>query len=164
MSACHLAQVNVARMMYGPDDERMKGFYGALDKVNALADRADGFVWRLQDDQGDATAFRFAGAGADDLLINMSVWENIDALRRYIYQSVHAKVMARREEWFAPMGAPHLALWWIPAGTLPTLEDAQKALHALEEDGPTARAFTFDALYDASGKAITLPPIEALCA
>jgi Domain of unknown function (DUF3291) len=164
MGDYHLAQVNVARMMYRADDERMKGFYAALDKVNALADRAEGFVWRLQDDLGDATTFRFAGAGADDLLINMSVWKNIDALRQYIYQSVHAKVMARRKQWFAPMGAPNLALWWIPVGTLPTLDEAQQALNALEEGGPTAKAFTFAAVFDVNGKAITLPPIQALCA
>ena len=160
----HLAQVNVARMKYSPDDARMKSFYAALDKVNALADRTEGFVWRLQDDGGDATTFRFDGAGAEDLLINMSVWENITALRRYIYQSVHARVMARREKWFAPMGAPNLALWWVPAGTLPDLSDAQKALEQLERHGPTAQAFNFHRLYDAAGKPVALPPIEALCA
>ncbi len=164
MDQFHLAQINIARMMFAPEASEMKGFYGALDKVNALADRADGFVWRLQGDGGDATDFRFDGVGAEDLLINMSVWQSVESLRAYIYQTVHANIMARREKWFAHMDKPNLALWWVKAGHIPTLAEAQNALRLLEINGPTAAAFTFDCIFDDQGQRLTLPPIQKLCA
>jgi hypothetical protein len=119
----------------------MADFMALLDPINALADRSDGFVWRLQTEDGDATALR--PFHDDRILINMSVWESFDALRSFVYVSRHLDVMRRRREWFERMGEAYLALWWIPAGHLPTIDDAKARLDALRERGPSAAAFTF---------------------
>ena len=111
-----------------------------MEPVNALADAAPGFVWRLQDEAGDATSIK--AFGDDRLIVNMSVWESLDALWRFVYDGGHLDVMRRRREWFERISI-HLALWWIPAGTLPTVEDAELRIAALEQRGPSAYAFTF---------------------
>ena len=112
----------------------------ALEPINAIADAAPGFVWRLQDEAGDAIAIR--PFEDESLMINMSVWESREALWRFVYDSEHLAVMRRRREWFERMKV-FMALWWIPAGTLPSLEDARERLAALEASGPTPYAFTF---------------------
>ena len=112
----------------------------ALEPINAIADAAPGFVWRLQDEGGDATAIR--PFEDHSLIINMSVWESREALWRFVYDSEHLAVMRRRREWFTRMRV-FMALWWVPAETLPTLEDAKDRLAVLEERGPTPYAFTF---------------------
>jgi hypothetical protein len=137
----HLAQVNVARMLEPLDAPRLADFVAALDPINALADGAPGFVWRLQTEDGDATSIR---AFDDDLLlVNMSVWESFEALGDFVYRSEHAGVMRRRREWFEQMRTVYVALWWIEAGDIPTVEDAKVRLEHLEANGPTPFAFTF---------------------
>ena len=118
----------------------MADFVAQLDEINALAEASPGFVWRLQDEAGDATAIR--PFEDDSLMINMSVWESREALWRFVYDSEHLAVMRRRREWFERMKV-FMALWWIPAGTLPTLEDARERLTALEAHGPMPYAFSF---------------------
>ena len=108
--------------------------------MNALADGAPGFVWRLQDDSGDATSIK--AFDDDRLIVNMSVWEDLDSLWRFVYDGGHLEVMRRRREWFERVTV-HLVLWWLPAGTLPTVEDAERRLAALQDHGPTPYAFTF---------------------
>jgi hypothetical protein len=135
----------------------MAGFMGALEPINAIADAAPGFVWRLQDEAGDATAIR--PFEDDSLMINMSVWESREALWRFVYDSEHLAVMRRRREWFARMKV-FMALWWIPAGTLPTLEDAKERLAALELRGPTPYAFTFKRPFSTVGEE-ALPGLAA---
>ncbi len=123
------------------DDPTMAGFVARLDEINALADRSPGFVWRLQTEAGDATAIR---AFPDPLLlVNLSVWESVEALREFTYRSAHAGVMRRRAEWFERMDEPHLVLWWVPAGDLPTLDEAKARLDRLRSEGPSPEAFTF---------------------
>jgi hypothetical protein len=136
-----LAQVNVARAKAPMDHAVMKGFVDQLDAINALAERSPGFVWRLKDDAGDATSIRVF---EDELIIvNMSVWESLEALKAFVYSGDHLTVLRNRKEWFEKMDTPILALWWIPAGTMPTTDDAKAALVRLEELGPTEAAFTF---------------------
>jgi len=137
----HLAQVNVARLLAPIDDPLIADFVAQLDAVNALADASPGFAWRLKDDSGNATSI----PAFDDprMIINMSVWESLEALRDYVYRSDHTKVLTRRREWFEKLDRPHLALWWIAAGTLPTVEEATRRLQILAERGPSADAFTF---------------------
>lgn len=149
-SKFHLAEINVARMRYPIDAPEMKDFVDRLDAVNAVADRSDGFVWRLQDEAGDATSFR----AFDDpfMLVNMSVWRDVDALWAYVYKTVHAKVMTRRREWFDLLESVNVALWWTPAGALPSLEEGKRRLEMLARDGPTPAAFDFKTVYDASGR------------
>ena len=112
-----------------------------LDPVNALADAAPGFVWRLQDESGDATAIR--PFDDESIMVNMSVWQSIDLLWDFVYRTMHIEVLRRRREWFEHFGQTYTALWWIEAGTLPTLEDAKERLAHLEAHGPSAYAFTF---------------------
>jgi Domain of unknown function (DUF3291) len=144
-----LAQVNVARLRAPLDSPDLAGFVAALDPVNALADAAPGFVWRLQTEDGDATAFR--AFDDDNLLVNLTVWESIEALAEFVYRSAHVAVMRRRGEWFDRMAEAYLALWWVPAGTVPTVGDAEARLAHLRRHGPTAEAFTLRAPFPAPG-------------
>lgn len=137
----HLAQVNVGRLRAPLDDPLIADFMALLDDINALADAAPGFVWRLQDESGNATS---VPAFEDPrMIINMSVWETFEALRDFTYRSDHVRVLARRREWFERMERPHFALWWIPTGTLPEIADAKRRLELLATGGPGPDAFTF---------------------
>ena len=108
-STFHLAQVNIGRALWPPEDERMAGFMGRLDELNKLADESPGFVWRLQTEAGNATALRPYHED-ERLLVNMSVWETLEDLRAYVYRSAHAPVLAQRKQWFEPMTTPFMAL------------------------------------------------------
>ncbi len=139
--ACHLAQINVARMLYPLDDPRMAGFVARLDRVNALADAAPGFVWRLQDESGNATGLN---PFPDPMMIvNMSVWRSLEALFAFVYRSGHTEPLHLRKDWFEKPAEAHMALWWLPAGELPTLDHGRTRLEHLRRHGPTADAFTF---------------------
>ena len=137
----HLAQVNIGRIRAPLDDPIMEGFRSQLDPINALADRSPGFVWRLQTEDGNAMAIR--PFDDDRMAINMSVWESLDALQQFVYRSAHVGPLRDRREWFEPIEGPILALWWIPAGHIPTVVEAQDRLHLLKERGPSPAAFTF---------------------
>ena len=140
-----MAQANVARLSAPLDSPELADFVAALKPINELADRSPGFVWRLQTDDGDATAVR---AFDDDLLIvNMSVWESAEALADFTYRSGHLAVMRRRREWFEAMAEAHLVLWWVPAGHIPDVEEAKQRLDLLRRTGPSPDAFTFRAMY-----------------
>lgn len=150
MSGFHLAQINVARALAPLDTPKLAGFVARLDEINALADRSPGFLWRLQSDSGNATDIQVS----DDpqFIVNMSVWQDLDALFAYVYRSDHLQVMAQRSRWFAKMVTPFMALWWVPAGTLPSVDDGMARLAMLERRGATPEAFTFKAPFDAQGR------------
>lgn len=136
-----LAQINVARLLHPEGDARVAGFFAALDEINALAEASDGFVWRLQDEAGNATAIR---VDPDPLLIvNISVWRDRESLMAFAYRSNHAQFLARRREWFAPHASAGLALWWVEAGHRPRPEEAMARLRFLGNHGPSNNAFTF---------------------
>ena len=139
--AIHLAQVNIARMKGAFEDDVMAGFRARLDEINALADRSPGFVWRLQTDEGNATYLR--PFDDDRILVNMSVWESVEHLKDYAYRTAHAEVLRQRQEWFERLDRPVVALWWVPAGHRPSMDEARKRLARLEAEGPTPFAFTF---------------------
>lgn len=145
-SPFHLTQLNIARMRAPLDDPIMAEFVAGLERVNSLAERSPGFVWRLQTEEGDATALRVF----DDemIIVNMSVWESIDALREFVYRSDHVKVLRQQAKWFEPMQEASLVMWWINAGDLPTVEEAKARLEHLREHGPTERAFSFRKPFD----------------
>ena len=138
----HVAQVNIGRILYPVDDPRMAGFMTRLDEINAIADRSPGFVWRLQTDSGNATYFR-PYPEDDRILLNMSVWESIDALKDYVYRTLHKDLIRDRHLWFEKFSGIFLALWWVPTGHIPTIQEATGRLAHLEKYGPTPRAFTF---------------------
>ncbi len=144
-SGHQLAQCNVARLLAPLDSELLAGFVAGLEPVNALADGFAGFVWRLQDGGGDATAIR--PFDDDMLIVNLSLWESAEALSEFTYRSGHRDVMRRRRQWFAPMAEAHLVLWWVPAGHIPGVEEAKHRLGTLRRDGPSPTAFTFRAFY-----------------
>jgi heme-degrading monooxygenase HmoA len=140
-----LAQVNIGRLRAPLDSAQLAGFVAALDPVNAAADTAPGFRWRLQTDEGNATAvraFEWDQAGSAGVIINMSVWESVAALAAFVYSERHRQVLRRRREWLEPMTDAYLALWWIPRGHLPTTAEAEDAIRHLRVHGPTPRAFT----------------------
>jgi hypothetical protein len=145
MSAFHLAQLNIARMLAPLDSEIMSGFVSQLDRINALADAAPGFIWRLQTEDGNATSIRVFDD--DYLIINMSVWESPEALKAFVYESDHLEVMRRRREWFSRMTEPYLVLWWVAADHRPTVVEAIDRLNVLRRHGPNPQAFSFRALF-----------------
>jgi len=151
MSNVHLAQINIGRMKGPLDGPIMAGFMARLDDLNALAERSEGFVWRMQGDDGNNTYLR----PYDDerIIVNMSVWTSIEALRNYVYGSAHAVVLKQRREWFEKFESAMLALWWVPAGHIPTVDEAKARLASLDARGPTPFAFTL---------ATTFPPMEVV--
>lgn len=156
MTGWHLAQVNVGRLIAAMPDPRVAPFFAALDRVNALADVSPGFVWRLQDESGNATAISYS---PDPLLaINMSVWIDAESLFDFVYRSAHTPEMARRRDYFDRYDGAYQALWWIPAGTIPTVNDALSRLWLLDRFGPSAQAFTFKARFP--NPALGGPPVD----
>ena len=140
MSKYQLAELNVATLRSPLDSPELKDFVDNLDRINAHAEGSPGFVWRLKGDGNDATSLRPLG---DNVLVNMSVWRDVDALREYVYKSGHIEIMRRKREWFErPTGSP-FALWWVPEGHEPTVAEAVARLQHLHKHGPSAEAFTF---------------------
>lgn len=137
----HLAQMNIAKARDEMDSETMRGFVERLDEINVLADQSEGFVWRLQTEAGDATSIQ----AFDDplLLVNMSVWESVEALKHYVYKSAHVELIRDRDAWFYKMIEAHQVLWWVPAGHIPSVEEGKQRLEYLEEHGVSLKAFTF---------------------
>ena len=147
----HVAQLNIGRVRAPMTDALMAGFVAELEPVNALADSAPGFVWRLQTEAGDATAIR--PYNDDTILINMSVWETVEALKEFVYRTHHADVMRQREKWFERLDTYFIVLWWIPAGTVPTVLEAKLRLDHLRQHGESPYAFSF--------KKVFPPPAES---
>lgn len=137
----HLAQVNIARAKGPLDSPVMQGFVDQLDRINALADHSPGFVWRLQTEEGDATALQVFED--ERIIVNMSVWTSMEALKNYVYSGEHLEVLKNKKSWFEKFTGPVLALWWIPAGTIPSIEDARRALQTLKTRGPSSQVFSF---------------------
>lgn len=142
-----LAQVNIARLVAPLDDPRISDFVAQLAPINALADATPGFVWRLQSESGNATDVPYS----DDpfLIVNMSVWESVEALRAFTYASQHLAVFRDRARWFAKMDAPHYCLWWILAGHVPTVVEARDRLTHYQAHGATPYSFWFSQLFPA---------------
>jgi uncharacterized protein DUF3291 len=139
-SAYHLAQANVARVRAPIGSPKLAEFVALLEPINAIADASPGFVWRLQSDDGDATSISVFDD--DELLVNMSVWQSVEQLRAFVFETRHLEVFQRRKEWFHRIAEAHLALWWIPVGHIPSVADAEKRITYLRMNGPTSYAFT----------------------
>lgn len=155
----HIAQINVGRLTAPQGDPRTADFFAALDRINALADESPGFVWRLQDESGNATGIR---PTSDPLFaINMSVWESADALFEFVYRSAHTSLMARRQEFFQAFDGRYQTLWWVSAGHRPTIDEGLARLWRLEHFGPTGDAFTFKSRFpppDQLGAPVDMEP------
>jgi len=144
----HLAQLNIGRIRYEVGDARMAGFVDNLAFVNALAERSEGFVWRYQDESGNATSTR-PYDGDPMMAVNMSVWENVESLEKYVWQTVHKRFYGRRHEWFEKMDERYLVLWWVPAGHRPTIQEAIARLEHLKVHGASEHAFGWESLASA---------------
>ncbi|MER5885316.1 DUF3291 domain-containing protein [Streptomyces sp. NPDC001941] len=146
--AAHLAQLNVATLLHPLDHPRLAPFVDNLAAVNAAADATPGFVWRLVEEGAtDATGLRPAG---EDFMVNLSTWESQEALWDFTYRSGHLEVLSKRRDFFVRPTQPHLVLWWVPAGHVPTIEEALERLADLRANGPSPRAFTFSSSYTAA--------------
>jgi heme-degrading monooxygenase HmoA len=141
MTTYHLAQLNIGRIVAPLDSPELAGFVARLADINALADGTPGFVWRLQTEDGDATALR--PYGDDRLLMNLSVWESLEALRAFVYRSPHVDVMRQRRSWFESLTEAFVVLWWVPAGHRPSVDEAKDRLELLRREGESTRAFSF---------------------
>ena len=158
MSAYELAQLNIG-VIKGPiDSPVMADFVANLDRINALAERTPGFVWRLQTDEGNATAIR--PYEDEKIAVNMSVWRDVESLNKYVYSSEHVQIMRRRREWFEKMDTAFLVLWWVPRGHRPTVEEAKAKLEMLRAKGPTAGAFTFRQAFPPPDAKPALPAVS----
>jgi hypothetical protein len=147
--ASQLAQMNIGRLRAPVHDPLIDDFRNALGRINAVADAQPGFVWRLTGEGDDATDIR--PDGADPLLaINVSVWESAEHLAAFAYRTEHREFVRRRLEWFEPpsRGAIY-ALWWVPAGHRPSIEECFERLGHLRANGPSPHAFDFKQRFEA---------------
>lgn len=143
--AHELAQVNIGRLVAPLDSPELADFMRALEPVNAVADSAPGFIWRLQTEEGDATgiqAFGWDAAGSAGVIVNMSVWRDVESLAAFVYGEPHRQVLRQRRRWFRHMAEAYAACWWVPAGHRPSTDEAEERIRRLRAHGPTPRAFT----------------------
>ena len=151
-----LAQLNIAQGVAAMDDPQMQPFTGRIDAINGMADRADGFVWRLTDEDGDIDgALSLRLPDDEQTLVNMSVWRDIESLFGFVYKTAHAKVMTSNRDNFVTMPKQHMVLWWVEDGHIPTLSEAKVKLEAIRANGPSPEAFDFNTPFSNGGHAIT---------
>jgi hypothetical protein len=144
-----IAQLNIARMIgKNIEDPIMTEFVAQLDEINLLAEQSTGFVWRLKSDDGNATSYN--PYNDDRLIINFSVWENTDTIREFVYNSAHRFVMRDRKKWFENFGQPYYVLWYVPEGSIPTIDEAVERLAYLQQHGPSSYAFDFKQIFERS--------------
>jgi len=142
-----IAVYNIAEAKFPMDDIGMKAFNDAIDMVNAEAEASKGFIWRLKDESGNATNIRIYDK--PNMLVNLSVWETIEALKAYLYNGDHLSIFVRKKEWFVPMKTAHMVLWYVPNGHIPMAEEGKMKLDHLIAQGESQQAFGFRKIYDA---------------
>jgi hypothetical protein len=157
MSAYELAQLNIGIIKGPMDSPVMAEFAANLQRINTVAELSSGFLWRLQTDEGNATAIR--PFDDENMLVNMSVWRDLDSLEAYVYDSAHMEFLRRRRQWFERMPAAFLVLWWVPKGHRPTVTEAIAKLEILRAKGPTSEAFSFGQPFPPPDAAQTPSPI-----
>jgi hypothetical protein len=148
----HLAQVNIARLQAKPDDPRMAGLITRIDEMNLLAEQSRGFVWRLRGPEATPAALRvfedyLMPFEPERVFYNLSVWESVEDLKRYAFRTQHAEMLRDKHQWKAHFDRAYLALWWMPAGQMPTIVESAERLRSVHEHGPTAHAFTMRESY-----------------
>lgn len=143
----HLAQLNIATIRYELTSPHMADFVNNLEPINAIAEDSAGFVWRLKDDSGDATGIEVQGQ--PDIIVNMSVWEDVASLKHFMFKTHHIDFLKRKKEWFIPSEKATYVLWWVPEGHIPTVEEAMQKLEDLRANGETPQAFSFKRTFEA---------------
>jgi hypothetical protein len=149
----HIAQYNLAKLRAPLDDPLLADFVEAIDRINHLGDASPGFVWRHQTEDGNSTSVR--PRNDTSIIINFTVWESIESLFEFTYHSDHVEVYRKRRKWFEHVEWAYLALWWIPAGHIPTVEEGEERLRHLDAHGPTPHAFTFKKRFPAPASEAT---------
>jgi hypothetical protein len=152
-----LAQINIASLKAPLDSPELKDFVDNLDRINALAEASPGFIWRLKGDGNDATSLRPL---VDNIIVNMSVWRDVDSLRDFAYKSAHVEILRRKREWFTRMAKAYMVLWWVPEAHEPTVAEAAARLEHLREHGATADAFTFGEAFSAPDAPVAGAPFS----
>jgi hypothetical protein len=152
----YLAQVNVARFKAHLEDPLMKEFVDFLEPVNKFAEESPGFVWRLKDEQGRSASYIETPFKDEMMAVNISLWEDLDSFKGFVYGSVHSYFLRNKKKWFDMKGTSQFVLWWLPAGELPSLQMAKEKLELHEKVGDSPTAFTFKAFYDKDGKLLNL--------
>jgi Domain of unknown function (DUF3291) len=145
----HLAQLNIGRILHPLDHPQIREFMDGLDHINALAEQSPGFIWRLQSDSGNATNVQHPWAQDPFMLVNMSVWRSPEDLKQFVYRSGHLDYYLKRTDWFERPTEPHYVLWWVPAGHIPSLDEARERLEHYRVHGASRHAFWFGKLYPA---------------
>jgi len=140
MSSMQLAQLNIAHLNAPLDSPALSDFVDNLERINALAEKSDGFVWRLQTEDGNATSISYFGT---QVIPNLTVWKDIDSLHYFVYRTAHTQIMSRRKEWFERISEAYQVLWWVPEGHRPSLQEADAKLQQLRSNGAGPEAFTF---------------------
>jgi len=147
MAKYQLAEINVAKMKgVNIDDPIMKEFVDNLDLINELAENSDGFIWRLKDEDDNATSFN--PYNDEQIIINVSVWQDIPSLEQYVFKTFHTEFLKRRKEWFKSYGKAYTAMWWIKAGDYPDVKEAVKRLDHLQVKGASPYTFNFKNKFD----------------
>jgi hypothetical protein len=155
----HLAQLNIGRLLYELDDPRMAGFTNNLALINGLAERTPGFVWRYIDDSGNSTSTR--PYTDPRIAINLTLWESVAALERFVYQTIHKRFYGRRAEWFEHFEGPYFVMWWVPVGHRPSVQEAVERLEHLKQHGPSDQAFGWESVSSSQlWKTARCPPNE----
>lgn len=161
----HLAQLNIAKSVLPMTDPRMEPFTGRIDTINALADRSEGFVWRLTDDDPEMDgALSLRLPGDQNTLVNMSVWESIESLYAFVYKTAHAKVMTDNRDNFKDLVESHMVLWWVKDGHIPDLVEARLKLDHVRAQGPSPEAFSFDMPFSEYGVPVIVQFPQKDCA
>ena len=147
----HLAQLNIGRIKAPLDHPSMKEFVDFIDPVNKLGEDSPGFVWRLQDDGGGGSSYLENPFNDDRIIVNFTVWENLESLKAFTYQTVHTYFLKSRMKWFEKSDEDHVVMWWIPKGYIPKLLEAKEKLELLRKEGPGPEAFNLKEMYDHQG-------------
>ena len=150
MEVHHLAQVNVARLRAPVDDPSMREFAAGVAPIHRLAATSTGFVWQLRTDDGHGVCVQPSEGGP--VFVNLTVWRDYDCLHAFTYRSAHADFLKRRSRWFTATPQPSTALWWVPVGTTPAVDDALRRLRLLRTYGPTPRAFSLRRRFHPDGR------------
>lgn len=140
----YLAQVNIARLRYPADDPRLADFVNNLDRINEMAERMPGFVWRLRDDNGNAMSIQ--AFGDPNIIINLSVWEDAESLELFVWKTAHRQIYARKAEWFEPLNTSYFAMWWIDPEHRPDPAEARRKLDQLDANGSGDDVFGWEDL------------------
>ena len=146
----HLAELNVGRLLAPTDDPRVADFMAALDRINGIGKRSPGFVWMMEGSGEPGTGNTDTKiAGDAQYVSNLTVWQDVASLEHFVWNTVHRTFYERRAEWFEVLGKMHFAMWWVPEGHQPTLDEALARLDHIAVNGDTDHAFGWSYLKEA---------------